>query len=101
MRSLGMFSARRADIADRSYSWQNPNDSARILNVGEVRIMLMKEFNGHELLFRDSPDYSVGARRLYLALAGEQGSRRCLGPVAGAVKGIAVAPYTVVPGVSY
>lgn len=53
MRSLGMFSARRADIADRSYSWQNPNHSARILNVGEVRIMLVKEFNGHELLFRD------------------------------------------------
>jgi hypothetical protein len=48
-----MFSARRADIADRSYSWQNSNHSARILSVGEVRIMVMKEFNGHELLFRD------------------------------------------------
>jgi hypothetical protein len=53
MRSLGMSSARRADIADRSYSWQNPNHSARVLNVGEMRIMRLKEFNGHEWLLRD------------------------------------------------
>jgi hypothetical protein len=44
-----MSSACRADITDRSYTWQNPNDITRILSVGEVRIMLVKEFNGHEL----------------------------------------------------
>jgi hypothetical protein len=49
-RSLGMSSARRADITDRSYPWQNPNDITRILSVWEVRVMLVKEFNGHELL---------------------------------------------------
>jgi hypothetical protein len=46
-RSLGMSSACRADITDRSYTWQNHNDITRILSVGEVRVMLVKEFNGH------------------------------------------------------
>lgn len=51
MRCLGMPGACRADIADRSYIWQNPNHSARILTIGEVRIMPMKEFNGHDMEF--------------------------------------------------
>jgi hypothetical protein len=46
-RSLRMSSARRADISNPSYTWQNPNDITRILSVGEVRVMLVKEFNGH------------------------------------------------------
>jgi hypothetical protein len=49
-RSLGMSSACRADITDRSDTWQNPNHITRILSVGQVRIMLVKEFNGHELI---------------------------------------------------
>jgi hypothetical protein len=40
-----MSSACRADITDHSYTWQNPNDITRM--VGEVRVMLVKEFNGH------------------------------------------------------
>lgn len=60
MRCLGMPSACRADIADRSYIWQNPNHTARILSVGEVRIMLAKEFNGHDMgfCFKSSPPAS-------------------------------------------
>lgn len=41
----------RAYIPDRSYIWQNPNHTARILTIGEVRIMPMKEFNGHDMEF--------------------------------------------------
>lgn len=44
-----MSSTCRTNITDRSNTWKNPNDSTRIFNVGEVRVVLAKEFNGHEL----------------------------------------------------
>lgn len=46
-RSLEMSIARRSDITKRSYTWENPNNITRILSIGEMRIMLVKEFNGH------------------------------------------------------
>jgi hypothetical protein len=56
-RSLGMSSAGRPDITDLSYPWQNPNDITRILNIGEVRVMLVKEFNGHTLFASFRPTF--------------------------------------------
>jgi len=50
-RSLGMSSACSADITDRGYPWKNHNDITCILSVGKVRIMLVKEFNGHVLFW--------------------------------------------------
>ena len=43
-------SACGADITDRRDTRQNPNDITRILGIGEVRIMLVKKFNGHDFL---------------------------------------------------
>jgi hypothetical protein len=44
-----MSRACRANITDRSYTWQSPDDITRILSVEEVLVMLVKEFNGHKV----------------------------------------------------
>lgn len=51
MRTLRMSGACRADIADCRYTWQDANHSARIHIVGQVRIMLIEEFNRHDMEF--------------------------------------------------
>ena len=49
-RGFRVSSACLADITDCSDPRQNPNDITRILGIGEMRIMLVKKFNGHNSL---------------------------------------------------
>ena len=66
-----MSTACRADITDRSYTWQNPNDITRILSVGEVRIMLIEEFNGHELYCIFSVYILIHVKAPFLGVTGK------------------------------